>query len=144
MKLIKEIFKKKLLTASFFLKSSLLSTSVSGILLESSERGIEIYSTDLTSFYHSYIPTKAGKEFSLIVEPKKIIEVLNTLSSEDLTLEVEEKRLILKSGRTKATFAISLSKDYPKPGFKKTRKSRFSKKVLEKLPLVLFSAAGDD
>ncbi len=144
MKVLKEILKSKLQTASFFLKSSIASTAVSGILLESSNRGIEIYSTDLSSFYHSYIPAKKENDFSIIIEPKKIIEVLNTLSQEEIEVIIKEKKLIIKAGKTKAEFPAIVAKEYPKPAGKKRELVSLPNEIFDSLPLVLFSAASDE
>ena len=144
MKVLKEIFKDKLQTAASFLKSSLTASAVSGVLLEASEKGIEIYSTDLSSFFHSTLSTEIEEKFSVVVEPKKVIEVLNTLSADEIELEVKEKKLVIKSGKTQAKFPTIEAGDYPKPSFKIEQKSALPEEIIDNLPLVIFSAATDE
>ncbi len=144
MKVLKEILKEKLQAASSFLKSSITSSAVSGVLLEGSKKGLEIYSTNLSSFYSSTIPLSINQPFSLVVEPKKIIEVLSVLDTEEIELEVKEKKLVIKTDKAKTEFSAMEVSDYPKPPKIQKKASVFAEEIIEKLPLVLFSAAVDD
>lgn len=144
MKILKELFREKLQIASSFLKSSLSSSAISGVLLESSDKGIEIYSTNLSSFYHSSIPTSVENKFSVVIEPKKIIEVLNALIDDEIEFKVEKNKIIIKAGKTKASFPIIETEDYPKPSFEIEKTTQLPIEIVDNLPLVLFSTAADE
>ena len=83
-------------TASKFTSDKLnISNALQGIYLPFNEKKVDIYATNLTTFYHSHLNiTSPIKNKGVIIEPRKIIEFLQLLQPGDVTIELKEKQFL--------------------------------------------------
>lgn len=141
-----DIFTEKISLAARFISTKLSSASIlQSILIEGKENKIHVYSTDLSTYFHTTIPYKEGTTFRIIVEPKKIIEFLHFLKPEPFTLEIQEKQIVIAQQKTKGSFPIVLSEEYPTPPQLTEKEHAIDSTFLTKeLPLVMFAASSDD
>jgi len=142
----KDVFLKKIETASRFTSSKLSSSSsLQGVYLLGSGEKIDFYSTNLNFYYHSFLRISGAEKIKAVIEPKKIIEFLNLIDDSSIDIVFEEKRIRIESTKTKAEFPLFDSRDFPLPpaiqGKGRPLKMEFLKKNISSL---LFSASGDD
>lgn len=142
----KEILLQKLIFASKFTSSKLSSlTALQGILLKNDGEHLHIYTTNLNYFYHTKIKTEERQPFTMVLEPKKIIEYLSLLSAGKIEIEIGDRTVTITQDKTRGEFPIIISTDFPFPPLIEEKplkmKSQF---FIKNLPLVLFSASTDD
>lgn len=142
----RDLLLEKISLASRFTSSKLSSlTTLQGILIKGDENKIHLYSTDLTSWFHTIVNTQSNHSFQIITDPRKIVEFLQFLNPGKLDLEIREKQIILSQGKTKGSFPILASQEFPLPPEFKGKKQKLSAEFLKKnLPLLLFAASSDD
>jgi DNA polymerase-3 subunit beta len=132
--------------ASRFTSNRLSATpSLQGVLLEVRGGYLNLYSTNLNQFFHTKIAVNEKKEVRVVVEVGKVMEFLALLEGGDITIEITEKKIVISKGKTKGSFPIMESTDFPTPPpFKETHAQMKGIFFAKKLPLVLFSASRDD
>ncbi|NMB84006.1 DNA polymerase III subunit beta [Candidatus Roizmanbacteria bacterium] len=142
----KNSFIKKVSLASHFCSGKIsTSPSLQGVLMKGNKDRIDFYSSNLNNFFHTSLKTSIEKEFSILVEPKKIIEYLNYLPESKVEFEVGEKQLMVSSGKNKGTFPIMDYSDFPLPPEIKDKKQKIKTKFLkDNLPMIIFSTAHDE
>jgi DNA polymerase III subunit beta len=142
----KETILEKLSFSSRFTSSKLSSISaLQGVLIKGDGEHIHFYSTNLNAYYHTKIISNSKKEFSIIVEPRKIMEFLTLLSPGSVDIEITEKQIIISQKKTRGEFPLITSEDFPLPP--KLEEKRIVQKsdfFLNKVPLVIFSASSDE
>jgi DNA polymerase-3 subunit beta len=145
----KEIFLEKLSYAARFTSSRLSSlTALQGVLIEGKSDKISFYSTNLSSYYHTFVKNSKGEKkenFRILVEPKKIIEFLSFLSPGSLEIEVKEKQITLALGKTKGVFPLLPTEEFPPPPKIEGEEQKIRSEIfLKNLPLVVFAASNDE
>ncbi len=145
-KLNKEIFLEKLITASHFCLSRISSnSSLQGALLKIENKKIKIITTNLSEFFYTEIDIENDGSKKIVIDIKKIIEFLNFITSSFIELDIEDKKITIISDKTKGSFNLISSEDFPEPSEIKGEEFSIEKNFLkEKLPLVLFSVAKDE
>lgn len=120
--------------------------TLQGVLLEGEGKEISIFATNLSSFFNTKLKTKQSQAFRAVIEPKKIIEFLTFLPTGQVELEFKEKKLVITKDKTRGTFPLLDTGDFPRPPNLKAEKKQKIKAdfLLKNLPLVLFSASPDD
>lgn len=141
-----ELIEKLSLSARFTSSKLTSATALQGVLVKGEKDKIHIYSTDLNTYYHTTCDTDGSDTFEIIVEPKKIMEFLQFLPPGNVDIEIKEKQILLKQGKTKGNFPIIVSEEYPlPPTFKDTEKQGIDAKFfVQNMPRLLFSASRDD
>jgi DNA polymerase-3 subunit beta len=142
----KTLFLEKLATSSHFTSGRMgLNEALQGVLLKGDKTNLHIYSTNLSSYYHTTIPFKTDDEVQVVIDTKKIIEFLSLLSDEPIDIEFDKSQIRFIQGKTVGTFPFVNQKDFPLPPEVKdkgqTIKTAF---FLKYMPLVLFSASKDE
>lgn len=142
----KEIFQEKLVFSSRFSSSKTPTFSgLQGALLKISKNKLEIITTNLDDFFYTQIEIKNEEKKEAVIDLKKIIEFLNFLPSQEIEIELQEKKMIIRSGKTTGCFNLTSSVDFPPLPKVEGKKFFFEKKIfLEKLPLIIFSAAKNE
>lgn len=143
----KEVFLEKLSLASRFTSSRLSSLVVlQGVLLESKDDKLHFFSTNLSSYYHTFIKIKPEKEnMRIVIEPKKIVEFLSLLPTGNLEMEIEAKQILISLGKTKGTFSILPADEFPLPPKMEKEEQKIKAEFLtSNLPLILFAASRDE
>lgn len=142
----KETMLEKLSFSSLFTSSRLSSvTALQGVLIKGDGEYIHFYSTNLNAYYHTKIISNSKKEFSIIIEPRKIIEFLTLLSPGSVDIEFFEKQITISQKKTRGEFPLIISEDFPLPPNLDEKKSiQNSDFFLNKIPLVIFSASTDE
>ncbi len=146
LQLNKEEFFEKLNIASSFTSTKSSSLPIlSGAFIKIEKDRLHLYASNLNSYFHSYLKVEAEKNREFVIEPKKILEFLNLLSSGKVDMEIKEKEIVLVSNKAKGVFAFMDAKDFPLPPKIETEQQKIdAKKLVESLSLVLFSAAADE
>lgn len=141
----KDILLEKLNLSSHFVSNRLTSSTVlQGVLIKSDTKAIHLYSTNLTTYYHTIIAEKTDA-FEIIVEPKKIIEFLNLLNPGVIDIEVKEKELVISQEKTKGSFPLMTKEEFPvPPSITEPAEKLESSFFLKQMPLVLFAASSDE
>jgi len=142
----KTLFLEKLATSSHFTSGRMgLNEALQGVLLKGDKTNLHIYSTNLSSYYHTTIPFKTDDEVQVVIDTKKIIEFLSLLSDEPIDIEFDKSQIRFIQGKTVGTFPFVNQKDFPLPPEVKDKgqpiKTAF---FLKYMPLVLFSASKDE
>lgn len=142
----KNLFQEKLSLASRFSLSRTSSiSSLQGGMLKISKNELEIIATNLNEFFYTKIKIDANEKKDIVVDIKKIVEFLSFLSSEKININVDDKKLVVESNKTKASFNLISAVDFPSLPKIDGKESQFDKDFIkEKLPLVLFAAAKDE
>ena len=142
----KDYLLEKISLSSHFTSSRLSSvTALQGVLMKGGTGEIHLYATNLNSFYHTLIKIEVKAPFQVILEPKKIMEFLSLLPPGKVTVEIKEKQVVIIQQKTRGTFPIISSEEFPLPPKldekeKKIKTANFTKG----LPLVLFAASTDE
>lgn len=142
----KETLLGKLIFSSKFTSSKLSSVTIlQGVLLRGDKEHVHFYSTNLNAYYHTKIKIKEGRDFSIVIDPRKILEFLSLLSPGEVEFEIQEKIVMISQGKTRGEFPLITGEDFPLPPLvnekKQSQKSEF---FLSKIPMVLFSASTDE
>ncbi|MBI4225926.1 DNA polymerase III subunit beta [Candidatus Roizmanbacteria bacterium] len=145
-KLSREELSSKLSLAARFTSSKITSLStLLGVHLKKEGKKLHIYSSNLNSFFHTSLSAEFEGEGDFIIEPKKPIEFLSFLAEAKIELEIKDKQLLIKSGRTKGKFPLMNVTDFPPPPKIEEKKQKIKTEFLiNNLPLVLFAAATDE
>ena len=121
------------------------SSALQGVLILGNKEGISLYSTNLTTYYSTKLQIPLEEEIRILIEPRKIIEFLQFLPAGVVKLDIKDRQLTITQGKTKGNFPILLSQEFPLPPDISADEQKFdSEFFLKNLPLVLFSASGDD
>ena len=134
-------------TASKFTSNKLnISDALQGIYILFNEKKVDIYATNLTTFYHSHLNTTTSlKNKGVIIEPRKIIEFLQLLQPGAVIIELKEKQFAVTQDKTKGVFPIILSDEFPFPPRLEEKSLEMSKSFLtDNLPFILFTSSTDD
>lgn len=144
--LLKDSFEEKLNNAIRFSMSRISSVPLlQGGLLTMSDGLLELISTNLNEFFYTSLKVDSQEKASVVLDIKKIVEFIHFLPSGKIDIEIQGGELTIQSGKTKAAFNTAAPSDFPTPpkieGKKYILKEAFLK---NSLPLILFSAAGDE
>lgn len=142
----KDALLEKMSLASKFTSDKLTTSSaLQGILLKGENNILHFYSTNLSMYFHTSLPIAVEETFSLVLEPRKIIEFLQFLPTGNVTIEIKDKQLIISQQKTKGNFPYLVSEDFPMPPEITEKEQTFDAQFFTKsLPLVMFSASNDD
>lgn len=142
----KDLLLENLNVASRFASNRFSSiASLQGVLLETKDKTINIYATNLTSFFHTKIKNPVVEEQKIVFDPKKVVEFLSLLTPGVIEFSIEEKQLVIRKDKTRGSFALIDAADFPYPPILKEKEEKIKTDVLKKhLPLVLFAASSDD
>ncbi len=134
-------------TASKFTSNKInISDALQGVYFLFNENKVDIYATNLTTFYHSYLNIDSSiKNKGVIIDPRKIIEFLQLLQPGVVTVELKEKQFVITQDKTKGVFPIILSEEFPFPPRLEEKPQEMKKTFLtDNLPFILFTASTDD
>lgn len=142
----KDTLLDKLILAARFTSDKLsTSTALQGVLLVGKKETLSLFATNLNTYYSTTLTIPVEEEFSFMIEPRKIIEFLQLLPIGTITFELKERQLTISHGKTKGNFPVLVSEDFPLPPDISSEEQKFNAEFfLKSLPLVLFSASGDD
>src|SRR3989338_98172 len=141
----KDLLLDNLTVASRFVSNRFSSVpSLQGILFETKYKHINLYATNLTSFFHTKIKNPTTEEKKIVFDPKKVMEFLSLLTPGIVELDIEDSQLVIRKDKTKGTFSLINAEDFPYPPIVKEKEEKIKTDVLKKhLPLVLFAASSD-
>lgn len=142
----KDIFQKEITKALKFTSNQFSSLpSLSGVFMELKDKKLTIQSTNLNDFYTSTLSVESNDEFKIIFDAKKASEFLSILPSGVLAVAETGSGVILSSGSMQGEFAIFHMDGYPEfPSVKSDKEIVLNEKVVQQLPIVLFSSSKDD
>lgn len=110
----KDLFQKKLSLASRFSLSKISSIpSLQGGMLKISKNSLEIITTNLNEFFYTKIKIETNKEKKVVVDIKKIVDFLSFLSLDKISVYTDDKKLVIESNKTKASFNLISTADFP-------------------------------
>lgn len=138
-----KLLEKFSLASRFISNRFVTSSSLQGVLIKGNKEKIEIYSTNLSSYFQTTIKYKGGENFNIVADPKKIIEFLSLLSPGEIYIDIEEKKIVIGKEKTRGTFSLYEVKDFPTPPKTGERGEKIKTEVFKKLPLVIFAASQD-
>jgi DNA polymerase III subunit beta len=141
-----DTLREKLGLATHFTSSRLGSiAALQGVLLVGEKNILHIYSTNLSTHFHTCLKVENIDKLKTIVDAKKIIEFLSLLPSGKIEMEITDKAIVFHQEKTKGTFPLMKLEDFPLPPEMKGEEEKISAAVLKKnLPFVLFTAAKDE
>ncbi len=142
----KDTLLEKLSLASKFTSDKLTTSSaLQGVLLKGENNILHFYATNLSMYFHTTLAVTIEDAFTLVLEPRKIIEFLQFLQPGNVTLEIKDKQLIITQQKTKGNFPYLVSEDFPMPPELSEKEQTFDANFFMKnLPLVMFAASNDD
>ncbi|GIW62737.1 MAG: DNA polymerase III subunit beta [Patescibacteria group bacterium] len=142
----KDLLKDKLQFSNLFTKSSLIQPSLGNILFVFEPTKLNIYSSNLSSFYTTSIDIKSDlkEKKEVVFDPKKLIEILSFVQDDQVSFSIDEKFLSFKSKNVKAKFPISSNNQYPYPSKIEKTLTFDTKTIVPAIESVLFSSANDD
>ncbi|MBI3619818.1 DNA polymerase III subunit beta, partial [Candidatus Roizmanbacteria bacterium] len=140
-----ELLEKLHLAARFTSVKLSTLTTLQGVCLEGQGDSLHFYASNLSSYFHTTLKSEGVGGVGVVVDPKKTAEFISLLSSAKITLEVDEKRLLISSEKTRGSFPVMSPADFPLPpkiaGKAQVIKTDF---LLKNLPMVAFAASGDE
>lgn len=142
----KEVFLLKLTQAIKFLPTKLFSSqSLQGVYLKTEKGTLHLYSSNLSSYFHTQIKADVEAGINIIVDPRKILEFVGLFDVVKIDIELGEKQVAITDGKTKGSFPVIVASDYPLPPVQKGKGQKIKTEFLQKeLPLVLFAASQDE
>ena len=142
----KEFFLENLALAVKFTSSKFTAqTALSGVYLKIEKEEIHFYSSNLNSYFHSLNKMETQGKADLTIEPRKIIEFVSLLPPGKVEFDIQEKQVVLLSGKTKGAFPLLSATDFPLPPKIKGTGQKLKADFLSKsLPLVLFATSQDE
>lgn len=106
---------------------------------------MDIYTSNLGSYFHTHIKIENGKKNKTILEIKKLLEFLSLLPQGKIMLEFTAKQCIITSQKSRGVFPLLPSEDFPLPSQPQDKEQVLETAFFEKnLPLVLFAASKDE
>ncbi|KKQ01524.1 MAG: polymerase III subunit beta protein [Candidatus Roizmanbacteria bacterium GW2011_GWA2_36_23] len=142
----KEILLEKLSLASRFTSSKLTSTTLlQGVRINGEKNKLHLYSTNLSSYYHSVLKTDISDSFNIVIEPRKVMEFLSLLPAGVIQIEIKDKSIAMSQEKIKGEFPLFPAHEFP--SFPKVDEKPLEipqKFLTEYLPLVMFSASTDE
>src|SRR5438477_12088140 len=101
----KDNFLDLLTLASKFTSTKLSSVvSLQGVMIKSDGKQTELISTNLNSFFRAKMKTPSADSYSIVVEPRKIMEFLSYLPSGKIDTETDGKKIVFEKDKTKGVF----------------------------------------
>jgi DNA polymerase-3 subunit beta len=142
----KDILLEKLNLVSRFTSNRLAaSTALQGILIKTDDIHVHLYSTNLSTYFHTSFPYTEKEPIQIIVEPRKVIEFLNFLAPGEVTLELSEKQITIMQDKTKGTFPVMVADEFPMPPSISEQEQKLESKFFaDNLPFLLFTASQDE
>jgi DNA polymerase III subunit beta len=142
----KDLLLEKLNLVTRFTSNRLASsTALQGVLLKTDDEKVHLYSTNLSTYFHTSFPYTEKEPQQVIIDPKKVIEFLNLLNPGAVTLEIKEKQITVVQGKTKGSFPLIEADEFPlPPNITDVEQKMNSSFFLENLPLLLFTASSDE
>jgi DNA polymerase-3 subunit beta len=142
----KNSFLEKIEASSRFTSSKLASsTSLQGVCLVGEGKKIHFYATDLNYYYHTTLKNENDDKFSIVVEPKKIIEFLSLLPEAKIEIEVKEKAIVISQGKIKGQFPLFSNQDFPFPPKNTQERQKIKTSFFkENLPFLFFAVSTDE
>lgn len=133
-------------TASKFTSNKLSSTPIlQGVYLKGEGKELHVYSTNLNQYFHTIIPAEFEKNFSCVIDPKKVLEYVALFTGEQLEIEVKEKQIVVRQGKSQGSFPFVAGEDFPTaPKIEEKAHVIPSDFFTQNLSLVLFSASEDE
>jgi DNA polymerase III subunit beta len=138
-----KILEKISLASRFVSNRFVTSSSLQGVLIKGDKEKMEIYSTNLNSYFQTTMKYKGEGSFTIVVDSKKIVEFLTLLQPGEIYIDIEEKKIIIGREKTRGTFSLYEAKDFPTPPKAKEKKEKIKTEVFKKLPMVIFAASQD-
>ncbi len=137
---------EKLNQATRFTSTKFTSSPVlQGVYVKSDKNKVHFYSSNLNSFFHTFLKVQTDKEEDFIIEPKKLGEFLALLPEGKIELEVKEKQIVVIADKTKGKFPLMNIEEFPLPPKIEEKEQKIKTDFFTKsLPLVLFAAATDE
>src|SRR4030042_3283016 len=134
---------------SFVIKAISTSPSIpvlANVLIEIDEKQLRLSATDLELGVSTVIGADIKHEGKTTVDAKTLAEFVNSLSSGKLSIELEDKMLVVKNKQNSADFNIIDAEEFP-PLPQSEEKESFTINALpfaKAIEQVVFSAATDD
>ena len=139
------LLEKLQLVARFTSNRLASSTALQGVLLKTDDTHVHLYSTNLSTYFHTSFAYSEKEPLQIILEPRKIIEFLNLLNPGEVALEIKEKQIALSQNKTKGSFPVISAEDFPMPPSMVDNEQKIASKfLLDNLSLLLFTASSDE
>jgi len=146
LQVLQENLNSGLLTASRTISSKAQLPILSNVLLKATKEGLQILATNLETGVNIKIGAKIDREGEITIPAKIFTEIVSSLSTERIDLEVVENTLKLTTNSYQATLNGLPATEFPKfPNY--SSEDLFSlpaEKLLEAINQVAFAAATDD
>lgn len=115
------------------------------ILLETKDKKLKISSTDLEIGIEVYTHVEIEEEGSVTIPAKTFIELISSISEEEITLQTEKENLLVTTKKTKTTFQTIKSDEFPKLYKEKGEKiaSLIEEEVKKDFSLITFASSLD-
>ena len=118
---------------------------LANILIKAKKGTIELSATNLDLGITINVPAKIENEGEITIPGKLLTEFINSLSTDKIDINQEENNLIVKTGKTKATFATVSAADFPPfPQLPEKQKTFPLKNLKEAILRVVFAASNDE
>lgn len=118
-------------------------SSLQGGLLRAKNGHVEIIATNLNDFFFTKVKANVIEEGEGVCDIRHIVDFLNYLKPGDVTLSSSASTIVIETEKTKGTFPIISSTDYPAlPAFE-GETLEFGESVLKNIQLVLLAASKD-
>lgn len=142
----KQQLQEKLMFASRFTLSKISSIpALQGGLITCENKKLSISTTNLKDFFYCDFKTKENFKFEAIADIKKIVDFLNLLPDDNVSLDFSEKEIRIKTKNAVGTFDLISATDFPKLKEIKGVDIELDKsKFLKFVPYVLFSSSEDE
>ncbi len=143
--LLKETFENALSLASRFTSHRVSAVqSIQGTKLIVKSNQATVITTNLSDFFQTTVSVTGEKDGECVFDSKKALEFLNFLQPGMITVELEDSTVLITQGKTKGHFNTFQGHDFPEIPHLDGKTFTLDKTLLERLPLVLFSASKDE
>lgn len=144
--ILQENLVKSLQLVSRFIPNKPVLPILSSVKIEASDNWLTFTGSNLETGVQTKTGAKVSEPGTVVVPVKLLLEYVQQLNAEKVTLTVKEGLLIIESSRRKAELATNDTNEYPQlPEFTETQKISFNVTDLASIvDLVSFAAANDD
>jgi len=141
----KENLLRSITQASRFTSSRVgVTAGLQGILFSNKAGVLDIYSTNLNTFFHTVIESDLKEDSTFLLDPHKITEFISLLEDGEVVLFLEKEKIIISQRKTKGSFPVLVHTGFPTPPLIEGEGQEIEVKKFEELiSLVLFSASRD-
>jgi len=143
--ILKENLSRALLITGRFISTKAQLPILSCVLFKANKSGLTLSATNLEMGVSIQVGAKVEKEGEIAIPGKLLSEFVSTLTTDKIECTLKDTTLVVKTGKTQATFTSMSSSDFPPfPEDGKAQQSFPIEKIKDAVMRTVFAASNDE